>query len=331
MQTLGRPESDEARGAGREAININSIHELDAFRALFGPRLEDRFGLDQVVAIRNRLVQLRSPGMVGRDPIVTETDRPFQSPAVGILPASDPQAHGRGVNIEDTIFRAANPGAPGDGRLFDLAGQDHPYIQKELLTAIQDRIAVRSNVFAVWLTVGFFEVVDDTSSPVKLGAEIGQARGRQVRHRFFAIVDRTNLQLFGRQDVAGRGEITCHLTRSHARHGAVPGAGRHWVPLEALSGFTATEAPDATGAPTGQFLPWRIEPGSYLFADTGRRREIVLVTDVDPARNAIQAVFSRPHAPNFEVSMPGNPGPQPDFDPRAALFHDVISEVVRLE
>ena len=282
--------------------------------------------------IWTRLLQLRSPGMVGPSPIVTETDRPFQSPDVGILPASDPQAHGRGVNIEDTIFRAANPGAPGDGRLFDLAGQDHPYIQKELLTAIQDRIAMRSNVFAVWLTVGFFEVVDDTSSPVKLGAEIGQARSRQVRHRFFAIVDRTNLQLFGRQDVAGREEITRHLTRSHARHGAVPGAGRHWVPPRGAVGLHGDR-----GSGTRPVLR-RVSsfPGESNRAPISSRTPAV----------GVRSCWSRTWIRRGTPSRPSSAGRTPQTSRSAcratpdrsltsirvrALFHDVIAEVVRLE
>jgi hypothetical protein len=121
-----------------------------------------------------------------------------------------------------------------------------------------------------------------------------------------------------------------YLTRSDARLGAVPKEGRQWVRLEALSGLTGTEQRHASGAPTGQFLPWSIAPGSHVFVDTGRRRETVLVLDVDPTRNAIQAVFSRAHAAGFEVSMPGNPGPQPDFDAGAALYRDVVLWTVRL-
>src|SRR5262249_54205831 len=68
-----------------------------------------------------------------------------------------------------------------------------PQKRFELLTKIYNNITLRSNVFAVWLTVGFFEVVDESVMPPTLGAEIGLSENRQVRHRRLAIVDRTNL------------------------------------------------------------------------------------------------------------------------------------------
>ncbi len=119
-------------------------------------------------------------------------DRPFLSLATG------PRADGGG--IESTLLRSDH--GTGGRRLFESdvpAGTPandpsrHPYVQYEMLTKLFNNVTTRSNVFAVWVTVGFFAVTDATTRPVKLGAEIGRAEGRPVRHRLFAIVDRTGL------------------------------------------------------------------------------------------------------------------------------------------
>ncbi len=52
-----------------------------------------------------------------------------------------------------------------------------------------NNITVRSNCFAMWCTVGFFEV----DNQGRLGREIGALDGMQKRHRFFAVLDRSVL------------------------------------------------------------------------------------------------------------------------------------------
>jgi hypothetical protein len=80
--------------------------------------------------------------------------------------------------------------------LFAVGTGAHPYAQAALLQKIFNNITTTSNVFGVWWTAGYFEVVDETVRPARLGKEIGRDENRQIRRRFFAIVDRSGMKLF---------------------------------------------------------------------------------------------------------------------------------------
>lgn len=77
----------------------------------------------------------------------------------------------------------------------------HPYFRTEWLQKVMNLTTVRSHQYAVWVTVGFFEVVregnaqmvnvDPTLALDELGPEIGKAAGQNVRHRAFYVIDRT--------------------------------------------------------------------------------------------------------------------------------------------
>ena len=92
----------------------------------------------------------------------------------------------RGANSEDVQI-GTMPGAGGSAEKF------------ELLNKTFNQFTTRSNVFAVYMTIGYFEVMNDgpyneQNRPV-LGKEMGTDDGAIVRHRFFSIVDRTNLMI----------------------------------------------------------------------------------------------------------------------------------------
>src|SRR5262249_40513752 len=140
------------------------------------------FFLDaDVQEMARQIISSRTPGNGQPAP----GDKPFMSTA--------------DQNIENTLFRAAAAG--GARRLFELdpgnqpqlaaSAMKHPYLAFELLKKIYNSVTTRSNVFAVYLTVGFFEV--DAAGNPDLTKEVGALQNRQIRHRMFAIVDRSVL------------------------------------------------------------------------------------------------------------------------------------------
>jgi hypothetical protein len=200
LETGSRAAGASVGGRIPGRVNLNTIWDPETFRALCDPQPANNFTVAEVNAIFERMLQLRTPaGAPGPG------DRPFLSLATGFSRKDspdnpDPQHPFRDRGINDTFLRSGDPGAdalagggPQTPRLFQVSGP-HPYLQDQLLTKLFNNVTTRSNVFAVWVTVGFFEVTDDTARPVKLGSEIGRSEGRHVRHRMFAIVDRSNLR-----------------------------------------------------------------------------------------------------------------------------------------
>jgi hypothetical protein len=204
------------RVAGK--ININTMWDGEPFLAICDPQNANQFstafataynspgtGLSQAqLAIYNPspvapqtsslfqdLYTSRTTSGFGMPP--SQGDIPFLSLASPFNNAAD-QQYPQTVGLGNTIFRGSL--TPNLGLLEvppGVAGGLNPYQAMELVTKIHNNLTTRSNVFAVWLTVGFFAVTDTTTRPVKLGAEIGRADNKHIRHRMFAIIDRTNL------------------------------------------------------------------------------------------------------------------------------------------
>jgi hypothetical protein len=131
------------------------------------------------------------------------TDR-SASPATYAAANDHPFLSNRNANLFDSATDIDNTtdaslgwngGGPGADR------RRHPYWQTEILQKISNNTTVRTHQFAVWVTVGLFEVVlEGDSSKVlidpnlavdQLGKEIGRDAGTAVRYRAFFIVDRT--------------------------------------------------------------------------------------------------------------------------------------------
>lgn len=190
-----------------------------------GPGLFD----DNVDLVFRRLFQQRQPQyfynnrMVGTTGVynpgaIIPEDRPFQGMATGdIAPNREIPLQGIGNTLLSDRYqegpggyepigtpngRATDMSSPvlGDNgdihrftrTLFEVGapGLAHPARRFELLSKIWNNTTVRSNTFSVWITIGFFEYDEATNS---IGAELGQLQGKNVRHRFFAIVDRSSI------------------------------------------------------------------------------------------------------------------------------------------
>ncbi len=105
--------------------------------------------------------------------------------------------------VDATLMRS-NPLAMGTQPLFNFTGggsyndpSRNPFFYYQAIQRLGNLVTTRSNVYAVWITVGYFEVTPwgavDTAHPdgYQLGQELGSDTGEIERHRAFYIFDRT--------------------------------------------------------------------------------------------------------------------------------------------
>jgi hypothetical protein len=293
----------------------------------FDPRFEDSA---DPLTVYWRLLRARSPGLLNvAKPSLGLADAPFTGFGTGFKSAdSNPINDGsRGPDplgpdlrgLQNTLFcteERRDPNDPSAQRLLEpeivktftflnftftekLPAFTHPYQRYELLTKLYNNVTTRSNCFAVFLTVGFFEVTDEKARPVKLGAEIGAAEGRNIRHRMFALVDRTQL-------AALQG-----LTLTVKQPGATLAAGS----------IDSIETP-ADGGPlalqdkrTGRW--WNVGAGTTLVLEPNTdNEETVTLFAVPNQPGKLFYKVQKAHGHSFSVMVRGNPGPWPKYDPR---------------
>ena len=182
-------------------MNINTIWHSQIFESMANPRVTNdplrgnQFDTNQVQQIwpnkllppRNMIAGGNTASVWTTAPLTALTDKPFMPAGENFTPPNDQQLSNDGV--QNTILNG----------VLDVPGQTHPYLQSELLTKIFNNITTRSNTFNVWCTVGYFEVrnpgpYDSTNRPI-LGKELGSDDGTNIRHKLFAVVDRTNLSV----------------------------------------------------------------------------------------------------------------------------------------
>jgi hypothetical protein len=118
-------------------------------------------------------------------------------------------------NLSNAFGNLFNPGLSGNRFARFLGGADdtdrrqHPYFRTEILQKVMNLTTVRTHQFAVWITVGFFQVVRQGNAtyintalgvhqpqPDELGVEIDLELGKNRRFRSFFVLDRTRLNGF---------------------------------------------------------------------------------------------------------------------------------------
>ncbi len=133
-----------------------------------------------------------------------------------------------------TVTSTASPTAPplvtstaipniNLGSLSNNDNTQHPYWRSEQLQKIMNLTTPRTHQYAVWVTVGFFEVkrqgdlgmliYNPTLAFDIMGPEIGAANGKSTRFRSFFLVDRLKLTGFNPSSSTGFREAIVYQSR----------------------------------------------------------------------------------------------------------------------
>ena len=204
-------------------INLNTIYSSDVLDGLMNyfPGMTGSAGFSKKFAQSRQ--GYNQPTFTDQFSITstcpTRFANPFRSFAgasmIPPVPGLGPQLNGN-AEVEATLLRSdPSPPAPGTRPLFQYdatvanppsaAYNDpdrNPYFRYQALTRLGNLVTTRSNVYAIWITVGYFEVTPWTVNNVptvdaghpdgyQLGAELDSDTGEFQRHRAFYIFDRT--------------------------------------------------------------------------------------------------------------------------------------------
>src|SRR5262249_12999217 len=241
--------------------NINTVWDVETLAAVCDPQPANSFSNPTLLPILfDAISKSRMPSGT-----FSANDRPYRGMATPYSAGDSigDSQYPAGLGVDDPLLRTSTSGLLNVPR-----GDSRSNLQDVLLNKIYNRLTTRSNVFAIWLTVGFFEVVRDTDAqgnplrPVRLGAEIGRAENRNIRHRMFAIVDRTNLSTLA------------NVTRSRNDILAGSQSKPQTMQLENVAGLTSSPPFPVS---------WNIKPGSALIMEDPANPEVVLATTVDVA------------------------------------------------
>jgi len=179
-------------------MNINTIYDDRPWRALTGLTAIDFATPDELAWSDSR----RGYGAAGAgiiyidDAYPTIFANPLRSSGSGRLV---PLATMVRSDIDCTLLRSnvippSGTAASGQPNFATTSGGTHidpnrnPYFRYQSIQRLSNLVTSRSNVYAVWITIGLFEVDPVTGG---LGQEIGNETGEVQRHRAFYMIDRS--------------------------------------------------------------------------------------------------------------------------------------------
>jgi hypothetical protein len=153
-----------------------------------------------------------------------------------------------------------------------------------------------------------------------------EIEGKVTRHKYFAVVDRTQLV------------VAPELTRATQLTSINPSNQAQWVTLNPQNQSGTGGLGGSITYSTGTQVSWQIGTGSILVVNRGQPdEETVVVTNIDttnPLTPKLEAIFRRDHntnnttiPPNYApiiFTMPGNPGPKPNWSPWDYLEYLVV-------
>lgn len=174
-------------------VNLNTIPDDDVWQAVRGERNLGTSWAD--------MQQSLSGASNANDPRPAYVSNPFRA---GSSAKMMPPFSTRNRSVTDaTLLRQE---ANGSDMLFDPpTGSSYsntttnPYFRYQRMMRLSNLTTTHSNVYAIWITTGYFEVlpwnngVPDAVHPdgYQLGKEMGSDTGQTTRHRAFYIIDRS--------------------------------------------------------------------------------------------------------------------------------------------
>ncbi|WP_020475266.1 hypothetical protein [Zavarzinella formosa] len=165
--------------------------------------------------------------------------------------------------------------------------------QQELLETLQPNVTTRSNTFAIYATIGFFEVLNpgtgtdgltypdaNNKRPI-LGSEIIGVDGKAVRYKFFSVVDRTQLSVdkagqnlqgignvhFSYEPVAWNTPPTLPTLAANPVNAGSPDPQPNGSPIYVTVAIPRTSVTSGTATGNYDGIAWKLKAGDQLILD----------------------------------------------------------------